>query len=71
MTGKKGQQVIPSGEKWKVRRTGSSRASGVFGTQKEALKRAKELAQLEGSEIYVYGRDGRLHNRMTMSQPKA
>ena len=71
MTGKRGQHVLPAGGKWSVRRTGSSRASGVFDTRKEALARAKELARHEGGEIYIYGRDGRIHERRDISHSKA
>lgn len=62
---KKGQHVVPSGDKWSVRRAGSARASGVYGTQKEAIDRAKKLARTEGGELYVHGRDGRIRERST------
>lgn len=60
---KKGQHVVPSGGKWAVRRSGSTRASGVFGTQKEALDDARERARRQGTELYVHGRDGRIRDR--------
>lgn len=60
---KKGQHVVPSGDKWSVRRAGSSRASGTYNTQEEAVDRAKEIARSQGTELYIHGRDGRIRER--------
>jgi uncharacterized protein YdaT len=60
---KKAQHVIPTGDKWAVRASGAAKASGVFGTQKEAIERAKKLAQSQQTELYVHGRDGRIRER--------
>jgi hypothetical protein len=59
----KGQHVVPSGGKWRVVASGSSRASGVFGTQKEAVSVARDKARRTGSELYVHGEDGRIRER--------
>ncbi len=71
MAGKRSQHVMPKGSKWSVRRTGSSRASGIFGTQKEAVEKAKELARAEGGDVYIHGRDGRIHDRRDAARLKA
>ena len=60
---KKGQHVVPSGDKWSVRRAGASRASGTYGTQDEAIQKAKEIARNQGTELYIHGRDGRIRER--------
>ncbi|CDZ49014.1 DUF2188 domain-containing protein [Neorhizobium galegae] len=60
---KKGQHVVPNGDKWSVRRAGASRASGTFGTQQEAIEKARDLAQSQGTELYIHGRDGRIRER--------
>lgn len=60
---KKGQHVIPNGDKWSVRKAGSSRASGTYNTQQEALDRAKRIARDQRTEVYVHGRDGRIRER--------
>lgn len=60
---KKGQHVVPSGEKWSVRRAGAERASGTYSTQKEALDKAKRMARNQETEVYVHGRDGRIRER--------
>jgi uncharacterized protein YdaT len=62
---KRGQHVVPRGERWSVRRQGASRASGVFDTQQEAVDRARDIARREGSELYIHGRDGRIRERST------
>jgi uncharacterized protein YdaT len=59
----KGQHVVPSGGKWRVRASGSKRASGVFRTQEEAIVRAKEMARNQGTELYIHGKDGRIRER--------
>lgn len=60
---KKGQHVVPSGGKWSVRAAGSTRASGTFATQKEAIDSAREKARRQGTELYVHGTDGRIRER--------
>ena len=59
----KGQHVIPTGDKWSVRRAGASRASGTYKTRKEAISRARELAQSQKTELYIHGTDGRIRER--------
>jgi uncharacterized protein YdaT len=59
----KGQHVVPSGNRWSVRKAGSERASAVFETQKEAIHAAREIARNQGTELYIHGRDGRIHER--------
>lgn len=60
---RKGQHVVPSGDKWSVRRAGASRASGTFETQREAIERGRNIAQNQGTELYIHGRDGRIRER--------
>lgn len=60
---KSGHHVVPAGGKWTVRRSGGSRASAVFDTQREALDDARDKARRDGGELYVHGRDGRIRER--------
>lgn len=60
---KKGQHVVPNGERWSVRRAGASRASGTYTTQQEAIEKARTIARNQGTELYVHGRDGRIRER--------
>lgn len=59
----KAQHVVPHGDKWSVRRSGASRASGVYQTQREAVSVARDLARNQGTELYIHGRDGRIRER--------
>lgn len=60
---KPGQHVVPNGNKWSVRKAGAEKASGTFKTQQEAIHRAKTVAQNQGTELYIHGRDGRIRER--------
>jgi uncharacterized protein YdaT len=60
---KRDQHVVPNGDKWSVRRAGASRASGTFSTQREAIERAKDIAQHQRTEVFIHGRDGRIRER--------
>ena len=60
---KKGQLVVPSGDKWSVRKAGASRASGTFDTQKQAVKKATDIARNQKTEVYIHGKDGRIRER--------
>ena len=71
----KGQHVVPNNGQWSVRRSGSERASKVFGTQDEAIEYARRLAQNQQTELYIHGRDGRIRERNSYggdrSQPRS
>lgn len=63
--GVKGVHVTPRGGKWAVRSAGSSKASRIFNTQKEAVDLGREQAKRNSSELYIHGRDGRIRERNT------
>jgi hypothetical protein len=60
---KPGQHVVPNGSKWRVRKAGASKASGIFTTQQAAIKEAKKIAKNQGTEVYIHGKDGRIRER--------
>ncbi len=63
---KKGQtshHVIHNENGWVVKRAGSSRASQIFTTQKEAASYAYGVAQNQGTALFVHGVDGRIVER--------
>lgn len=60
---RKAQHVVPRGNHWAVRSTGSVRASGLYDTQKEAISIARERARSQGTELFIHGEDGRIRAR--------
>jgi hypothetical protein len=68
---KPGQHVVPSAGGWKVIKAGASRASGRYGTQKEAILQGRSLAQSQGTELYIHGEDGRIQSRASYGSDPA
>jgi Uncharacterized protein conserved in bacteria (DUF2188) len=66
----KNQHVVPSGEKWSVRKAGSSRASGVFSSRDEAIASARGIAKNQGTDLFIHGSDGRITTRETPGKSK-
>lgn len=59
----KNQHVVPHGGDWTVKGAGNSRATALYPTQQEAIDRAREIAQNQGSELLIHGEDGRIRER--------
>lgn len=56
---------------WAVKKTAADRASGVFGTQAEAERRAKEIvSNLGGGEVRIQGNNGKWRDSDTVSPGK-
>lgn len=43
---------------WSVRRRGSSRASGVYKTQKDAVVAANKISKKQGTKTIIHGPNG-------------
>ncbi|MEP2784857.1 MAG: DUF2188 domain-containing protein [Pseudoruegeria sp.] len=54
----KNQYVIRNGDKWGVRGEGNERLSKSFKTQREAINHGRGIAQNQGSELRLQGRNG-------------
>lgn len=59
------QHVVPHEEGWAVKGEGNERYSGVFDTQKQAIKRAREIAENYKSDVIIHGKDGSIRDRMS------
>ncbi len=59
----KGQHVVPRNGKWAVRKSGSSKATKIFETQKQAISEGRRLAKSQHTELYIHGRNGRVRGR--------
>ena len=56
----KSQYVVPRGKKWAVRKAGAERVTRHLDTQQEALEAARRIARNQGSDVFIFGRDGRI-----------
>ena len=56
----KNLHVVPHTEGWVIRSEGSTRASSLHGTQREAIETARALAQRNAITLVIHGRDGRI-----------
>lgn len=59
----KNQHVVTTGDKWGIRGEGNDRLTKVFDTQKEAIDYGRGIAQNQGSELFIHGRDGQIRER--------
>ncbi len=57
------QHVVRHERGWAVKGAGNGRATGVFGTQAEAIEAGRRVAENQGSELLVHGRDGRIRSK--------
>ncbi len=60
--------VVKHPDGWAVKKADADRASGVFGTQREAEFRAKEIVDnAGGGEVRIQGRNGRWRDSDTVA----
>ena len=57
------QHVVPHEEGWAVRGEGNSRSTSVHQTQGEAAAAGREIAQNQGAELLIHGRNGQIRDR--------
>jgi hypothetical protein len=57
--------VVPSDDKWAVRRENDNDPVSTHATQAEAEQAGRTLAQRESSELLVHGKDGQIRDRST------
>lgn len=68
MAKKSDRYVVRSGKEWAVKKGGVARPEGVYGTQAEAEKAAKQtVGSLGGGEVRIQGRDGKWRDSDTVS----
>ncbi len=60
--------VVKHKDGWAVKKGGADRASGVYGTQREAESRAKKIVRtVGGGEVRIQGSDGRWRDSDTVA----
>ncbi len=65
MAKKRNQHVVPAKDGWAVKGAGSRKATKVFDTQQEAIKKARSIAKNQRSELLIHGRDGKIREKNT------
>ncbi len=56
----KTQHVVPHKNGWAVKGAGNSKATSVFPTQKEAIKKAESIAKNQKAETKVHRKNGQI-----------
>lgn len=60
---RKVQHVVPRNGKWAVGKSGPNRARRNFETGSEAIEAAHEVARVQGADLYIHGKDGRIREK--------
>lgn len=68
---RKNQHVVRRESGWAVRGEGNSRDTIRTRTQKEAIKRARDIARQQNSEVIIHGRDGKIRGRNSYGNDSA
>lgn len=56
------------GTGWIVKKNGSTRAGGTYGTQAEAARAAQDMVRIKGGTVRIQGPDGRSHESFTIGR---
>ena len=59
----KNQHVVKHPDGWAVRGAGNERVTKVTPKQKAAIDAAREIAENQGSELLIHGRNGRIREK--------
>jgi hypothetical protein len=62
---KKNQHVVPHGNEWAVKGAGNGKYTAITATQSEAIDVAKDIAQNQGTELFIHNRHGQIRERNT------
>jgi uncharacterized protein YdaT len=53
--------VVPNPDGgWDLKKAGSSRTSGHFDTQQDAIDRGREVSANQNTELFIHARDGQI-----------
>lgn len=55
--------VVPHGDAWAVKRSGSDRVSGIYDTQTEAIQDGRRISQNQGTELFIHRPNGQIRER--------
>ena len=57
--------VIPTDNGWASKDTGNEKVSRVFSTKQEAIDWARNHSKIEGNELFIHNKDGKIANRVS------
>lgn len=57
------QHVVPRPDGWAVIKSNGLRASSTHNTQKQAIEAGRTLAQNQGTELVIHGRNGQIREK--------
>ncbi|WP_409028536.1 DUF2188 domain-containing protein [Janthinobacterium sp. SUN098] len=60
MSTKRNQHVVPRADGWAVKGENTQRATELFDRKSDAVQRAREIAQNQGTELVVHKQDGKI-----------
>lgn len=60
---KRNQHVVPRDDGWAIRGVGAKRDTGHFDRKQDAVHRAREITQNQGTELVIHGRDGQIQSK--------
>lgn len=63
------QHVVRRGPDWAVRKEGAIRDTHVFDKQVQAIKQAAKIADRQGGDVIIHGRNGLIRERNTYGKP--
>lgn len=55
--------VVKNGNNWNVKQENAKRSSGIYGTQREAIDRAREIARNNNQEVAIHGVNGKIREK--------
>lgn len=63
MSSKRNQHVVPREGAWAVQGAGADRATAIYDSKQEATQHARQIAQNQGTELFIHGADGKIQSR--------
>lgn len=63
MSSKRNQHVVPHDGGWAVKGAGAERATAVYSTKLPAVDRARVIANNQGSELLIHGKNGQIQTK--------
>lgn len=60
---KRNQHVVPREDGWAVQGAGAKRATELFDRKTDAVERARDISQNQGTELLIHGRNGQIQSK--------